>query len=164
MKSVIEEIDKKLQSQELVSLAKAKSNIANSDSGFYWIYTQQSLKKFAECDPPTNPVHIDFSLMAKIHTGLESIITESDNDYWCIYNGKGNKLEQRISAGFTNTAGATGKLALLRCFAEDDFRIKYIICQNSSQKHGITESYSELQRDLERVWRLHYGWPFLCRT
>jgi len=109
-------------------------------------------------------VHIDFSLMAKIHKGLSSVVTQHNKDCWCIYNGKGKQLISRLAAGFTNTEGKTGKLALKRCFKEDDFRIKYIICQSNNIDHGIIEQYDDVQRDLERVWRLHYSWPFLCRT
>jgi hypothetical protein len=69
MKSLVEKMEEKLQSQELVRLTKAKDEIASSASGFYWIYTKQPIKKFAECDPPSNPAHIDFSSMAKIHKG-----------------------------------------------------------------------------------------------
>ena len=102
--------------------------------------------------------------MAKIHKELGKVISQSNSEYWCIYNGKGKQLKNRLVAEFTNTPGNTGKLALLRCFNEDDFRIKYIVCQNDNCAYGINMKYEELQRDLERVWRLNFGWPFLCRT
>lgn len=164
MKQVAEKIERKLQLQNLVTLSKAKDVIDNSASGFYWIYTKLPITNFSACARPKNTVHIDFSLMAKTHKGSKNIITQSGNDYWCIYNGKGKELKKRLSAGFTNTKSKTGKLALLRCFKEDDFRIKYIVCQSTSKEYGIQETYSNLQRDIERVWRLNYGWPFLCRT
>lgn len=164
MKTLIEAIEVKLKSQDLLCLAKAKSDIRNSDSGFYWIYTKLPIGTFLECDRPINAVHVDFSLMAKVHKDVKGIIGQTDSDDWCIYNGKGKKLKERLSAAFTNTAGKTGKLALTRCFEEDEFRVKYIVCQSADQKYGITQAYSNVQRDLERVWRLSCGWPFLCRT
>jgi hypothetical protein len=164
MKNLIERVEKKLQSQECVSLEMAKKDISGSDSGFYWIYTKLPMKRFSDAATPSNQVHIDFSKMAKIHKALKSVITQSNKEYWCIYNGKGKQLKTRLAAGFTNTEGKTGKLALMRCFKEDDFRIKYITCQSDRSKHGIIEKYDAIQRDLERAWRLHYGWPFLCRT
>ena len=164
MKTLIEVVDKKLQTQDLITLQAAKDEISTSASGFYWIYTKLPLNQFLNAKRPSNTAHIDFSQMAKLHKGLNSVIAQSNNDYWCIYNGKGKQLKTRLSAGFKNTIGVTGKLALTRCYNENDFRIKFIICQSNNASHGITEKYDDVQRDLERVWRLHYGWPLLCRT
>ena len=164
MKNIIERVDKILKAQGLVTLQDAKNNIPTSAEGFYWIYTKLPLSRFSDATPPSNKAHIDFSLMAKLHKDLSSVIAQQNKDYWCIYNGKGKQLKNRLAAGFTNTGGATGKLALTRCFDADDFRIKYIICNSSDANHGIKEKYINVQRDLERVWRLHFGWPFLCRT
>ncbi len=164
MKKLIKRVDGKLKKQKFVTLQVAKEEIPASASGFYWIYTKLPLRKFSNASPPSNRVHIDFSLMAKLHKDLSSVVTQHNKDYWCIYNGKGKQLKTRLAAGFSNTEGGTGKLALERCFQTDDFRIKYIICQSHDSDHGITEKYDDIQKDLERVWRLHYGWPFLCRT
>ena len=164
MKNLIKRVENKLNSQNYISLAKAKEEISSSASGFYWIYTKLPMKNFSETTPPLNSAHIDISKLAKIHDGLEAVITQKNSDYWCIYNGKGKQLKSRMSAGFTNTAGETGKLALLRCFQETDFRVKFIICEDKNILHGIHEHYHIIQKDIERLWRLNYGWPFLCRT
>ncbi len=164
MKETIERVDKILKAQNLITLQDAKNEIPASAEGFYWIYTQLPLSRFSSASRPLNRAHIDFSIMAKLHKNLRSVITQQNNDYWCIYNGKGKQLKYRLAAGFTNTDGATGKLALTRCFDTDDFRLKYIVCNSNDANHGIKEKYIDIQRDLERVWRLHYGWPFLCRT
>jgi hypothetical protein len=164
MMQLIERINEKLQSQQFKSLAEAKTEISSSSAGFYWIYTQLPIERFLSCAPPTNQVHIDFRLLAQTHRGLNSVIKQVGQENWCIYNGKGKELKKRLSAGFTNTIGPTGKLALTRCFEEGDFRIKYITCDSNAEFHGISETYGDLEKDLERVWRLQYGWPLLCRT
>lgn len=164
MKILVERIEIKLESQESISLETAKNNILPNASGFYWIYTKLPMNKFAKAASPSNSAHIDFSRLAEIHIGVKSIITQTDTEYWCIYNGKAKQLRNRIAAQFTNTKGETGKLALLRCFQKADFRIKYIACETDSIQRGIPERYDDIKRDLERVWRLSYGWPFLCRT
>ena len=163
MKEIVEEIHSILDMQEYSTLTDAKKNIPTKSSGFYWIYTRLPLIKFSEASKPTNTAHVDFSLMASNHNELNYIVKQTDLDYWCVYNGKGTDLKARISAGFTNTSGKTGKLALTRCFKEEDFRVKYIICSDSELDCGISNSYKSTQRDLERVWRLNYGWPLLCR-
>jgi len=164
MKTFIESVENKIQSQSHISLAAAKTEISSTDSGFYWIYTKLPLERFMESSPPSNPVHINFSATAKIHRSLKSVIMQHDSEHWCIYNGKGKQLKNRLVAEFTNTQGKTGKLALLRCFNENDFAVKYITCQSDNDLSGISEKYSDVEKDLERVWRLNYGWPFLCRT
>ena len=164
MLNKIEEINSRLVLQSYRTLQDAKSKIERKASGFYWIYTKLPIAQFINSPKPSNPVHVDFSLMASTHQGLKSIIEQSGSDYWCIYNGKGTNLKERMSAAFTNTDGQTGKLALTRVFKEDDFRVKFIACNSNDTDHGVNDSFDSLQRDLERVWRLNYGWPILCRT
>lgn len=164
MLNKIEEINSLLNKQNYRTLQEAKSEISRKASGFYWIYTKLPITQFIHAPKPSNPVHVDFSLMASTHQGLKSIIEQIDSEHWCIYNGKGTNLKDRMSAAFTNTNGETGKLALARIFNEDDFRVKFIVCDSNNADHGVSDSFDCLQRDLERVWRLNYGWPLLCRT
>ncbi|NWL15378.1 hypothetical protein FHG08_06490 [Pseudoalteromonas sp. Scap03] len=154
-------INKLLDSQNLYTLKEAKREIPTKSSGFYWIFTKLPLDRFIEAPTPTNPVHVDLSLMAKVHQDSKWVIKQSGEEYWCVYNGKGTDLKARVSAAFTNTDGQTGKLALTRCLNEKDFRVKFVVCDCKNPIYGINNSFSELQRDLERVWRLNFGWPFL---
>lgn len=164
MLNKIEKINSLLDLQNYSTLQDAKSKIQSKDSGFYWIYTKLPITQFINSSSPSNPVHVDFSLMASTHQGLKSIIKQNCSEYWCIYNGKGTNLKDRMSAAFTNTNGKKGKLALTRVFKEDDFRVKFIVCNSDNTSHGVNDSFDSLQRNLERVWRLNYGWPLLCRT
>ena len=67
MKDLAVIIEEKLGKQNLLSLEDAKMDISSKDSGFYWIFTKLPLESFLVSDTPSNPVHIDFSEMAKIH-------------------------------------------------------------------------------------------------
>jgi len=163
LKDALKQIEKKLDSQDFIGLDRVKEEIPGSASGFYWIYTNLTLKKFAAAAAPSNRVHIDCAKLADIPSGLKHIIRQTAVEYWCIYNWKGKKLRNRIVSEFTNTDGKTGKLALQRCFNEADFKVKYISCTSANGQHGVSETYDTLRRDLERVWRLNSGWPFLCR-
>lgn len=163
--SVLKQIEKKLTNQGFSSLGEVQKQIPTSASGFYWIYTKLPLKKFSEAPARSNDVHVDFKTLADIQGNLKHIICQTNDEYWCIYNGKGKQLKNRIVAEFTNTAGKTGKLALQRCFNEADFKVKYISCKSASDcQHGVSEAYDILEKDIERLWRLNNGWPFLCRT
>lgn len=161
---IASEVEIKVNNQKLHTLGEMKKIVSNKDSGFYWIYTKIPAQKFLDCSAPDNLVHIDFSELAKVNLPFEWTIKQFDDDYWCVYNGKGKALRDRLSAAFTNTQGATGKLALERCFEVDEFRVKFIICDSSDEQYGIRWAYAGIERDLERVWRLNNGWPFLCRT
>ena len=164
MLKTIERINSLLEKQDYCTLQEAKTNIDGKLSGFYWIYTKLPLASFIKAPKPINPKHVDLSLMANTHQNLKWITKQNGSEYWCIYNGKGERLNKRMTAAFTNSDGETGTTALMRCFEENDFKVKYIICSSVNSSHGVKEEYSSLERDLERVWRLNYTWPFLCRT
>lgn len=160
----VEEIEKKLNCQPFLSLNEVKKKISSHASGFYWIYSNLPLERFKTATAPKNPVHVDFAKLSNTHEALNHVIPSCNPGWWCIYNGKGKQLKNRIVAEFTNTQGKTGKLALLRCFQESDFKIKYVVCGDSASATEVATQYSQLERHLERAWRLHVGWPVLCRA
>ena len=164
MLSHVEEVEQKLRSQPFLFLKEVKKNLSGSVSGFYWIYTNLPIDRFKTAEIPSNSVHVNFAELSKSHEALKYVIPSSSEDWWCIYNGKGKQLKNRIVAEFTNTQGKTGKLALLRCFQESDFKIKYVVCGDSTLATGVVSQYSALEKHLERAWRLHFGWPLLCRA
>ncbi len=164
MLSYIKVIEAKLESQPLLSLSEVKNEVGASVSGFYWIYSNLPMEEFKKAAKPKNPVHVDFMELSEVHAELKHVISPVESNYWCIYNGKGKQLRHRIVAEFTDTKGKTGKLALLRCFKEENFRIKYVVCGDEKNAKGIATQYADLERNLERVWRLQLGWPVLCRA
>lgn len=160
----VNEIEQKINSQPFLSLNEVKQNLRSSASGFYWIYSSLPIARFKSAPPPTNAAHVNFAELSKSHDALNHVIQPCYPDYWCIYNGKGKQLKNRIVAEFSDTPAKTGKLALLRCFQESDFKIKYVVCCDGTSATGVAAPYSELERHLERAWRLHIGWPVLCRA
>jgi hypothetical protein len=160
---IVNKIEKKLRFQPFLSLDEVKNNINHELSGFYWIYTNLTIQAFKSAPIPTNKAHIDFSDLVNSNEGLRSVIKANENGFWCIYNGKGKQLKSRIVAEFTNTSGKTGKLALLRCFNEDNLKVKYVSCGSIATITKIALPYQQLEKHLERVWRIHVGWPVLCQ-
>ena len=57
MKNLIEQVYKKLQAQEFVTLQVAKDEISTSSSGFYWVYTKLPLSKFSNAISPADFSH-----------------------------------------------------------------------------------------------------------
>lgn len=160
----LREIESQLNQQEYMHLDDLKLQVPASASGFYWIYTKLNIQRFLESPDPINPKHVNFRQLSSVHKGSKYVVQQKEDEYWCIYNGKGKQLKNRIVAEFSNTSGKTGTLALSRCFQATDFRIKYVMCDNPNNSKGILPVYSCLERDIERVWRLNNGWPLLCRT
>lgn len=160
----VNEIEQKINSQPFLSLYEVKQNLNSNAAGFYWIYSKLPIESFKTATTPANAAHVDFAKLSKLHDALTHVIQPCNPDYWCIYNGKGKQLKNRIVAEFTNTPGKTGKLALLRCFQESDFKIKYVVCGDCTSATEISALYSDLEKHLERAWRLHIGWPMLCRA
>ena len=173
MNTLLKEIEKKLDCQSLISLEQAKKEIDEKWSGFYWIYTNKTLADFLKSSTPMNPNHVNLRYRSTIHRNLNHVIYKKENEeYWCIYNGKGVSLKNRLRDEFTaNVFTTRGKkkgeftetrtLALTRCFNEKDFKVKYIACDTNNLK-GITAVYECLENDLERIWRLNNGWPIFC--
>ncbi|MBY6213024.1 hypothetical protein KUV95_15840 [Microbulbifer agarilyticus] len=160
MKNIAEQANNIINSQAFHSLQSVKNNLSDSSSGFYWIYTKLKISDLKLSTSPTNQAHVKINDLATIHENLPNVIPESNLDYWCIYNGKGKNLKNRINAEFSNTSGCTGTLALKRCFQESDFNIKFVECCSGNFNH----TYQDIEAHLERVWRLSFGWPILCRA
>ncbi len=164
MMPVLKEIESKLQNQEFIDINDLKKHIPAKSSGFYWIYTKLNIQDFLSSPTPANPKHVDFSRLSRVHKNLKHVIKQCEDGYWCIYNGKGKKLKNRVVAEFSNTNGKTGTLALSRCFDESAFKVKYVMCDSPNDEKGILPEYACLEKDIERMWRLNNGWPLLCRT
>lgn len=163
MLTIVNQIEGKLRDQPFLSLNEVRRNINKNLSGFYWIYTNLPINELKNASNPANNAHVDIRGLAVMHEGINNIINQIDDNLWCIYNGKGKRLRDRIVAEFTNTSGKTGKLAILRCFDEQSFKVKYVSCGVSSSITQITMPYLQLEKHLERLWRLHIGWPILCK-
>lgn len=164
MKTKVSEVMRVIEAQRYHSLAEAKEIIPADARGFYWIYTKLGLSKLQECEPPSNSAHINVAELSSIHDGLAGVTSQIANNFWCVYNGKGGPLRNRIVAEFSNTQGPTGTIALTRCFSESDFAVKFILCDSSDESYGILDTYELLSAHLERAWRLEFGWPILCRA
>lgn len=164
MKLELKQIEYILARQKLLELKEIGNEIPTNTSGFYWIYTNLKINDFLTAADPTNNAHVNFRQLSNANHGLKYTISQHNDEYWCIYNGKGKILKKRIAAEFSNTNSPTGTLALKRCFTEADFRVKYVMAGKPNSCNGIITEYPCLQRDIERVWRLNNGWPLLCRT
>ncbi len=158
----LETVEIKLAQQSFLTLQEVENNLDSEMSGFYWIYTNKTIQDFKETSDPNNIKHINLKNISTLHENLEYVIHQQDRELWCIYNGRGKSLKKRIKQEFHQGRG-TGTLALLRDFEVENFKIKYIICNNDDIDRGVIDNYKLLEKDLERIWRLNNKFPIFCR-
>ncbi|WP_421301480.1 GIY-YIG nuclease family protein [Aeromonas veronii] len=168
----LEEIRKKqLLEIHLVNEAVSiSSSPPTRTAGFYWIYTSYSMEELKQAKPGSNNSSIDISKLAKLHCGLKNIHNELQDDFSVVYNGIASKstgLKERLHQHINGYEG-TGSLSILKSSLDDltKWRISYVIIDDNgknSYDDCIEINYDNDAHDLERMWRLHYGWPLLCQ-
>jgi len=138
-------------------------------SGLYWIYTSYSLNELKSCTPSNDTGAIQINELAKLHDGLEYVCKISDQNYRVVYNGiAGNScgIRQRIRQHFNGGQG-TGCLSISKSSLNDlsKWRVSYVTIDSELPEDiQVPASYNEHAKNIERMWRLRYGWPLLCRS
>lgn len=170
-KRIIEEINElqekrlkpiKLQNKRLL-LDKV---IPTNDSGFYWIYTSYSIKEINNCSPCSKPKSVIISEIATQHYQLNNVCKIEIDGFLLVYNGIGGKiknggLRERVLQEFRGGNG-TGSLSIKNCSINDllKWRISYVLWSEINSLSNF--DYNKDAEKIERLWRIHYGWPILC--
>lgn len=134
-------------------------------SGLYWLYTTYDIASIKNCRASTQENAVNIPLVATLHEGLTNIYKANDEKL-LVYNGIGKELRKRIQQEFNGGEG-TASLGISKTSLNrlDNWFFSYVIMSdgNSEESSDIDVSYSEHGKNLERMWRLEYGWPLLCR-
>ncbi len=140
--------------------------------GLYWLYTSYSLDQIASATRA--PMHgaVDIAALVKNRRGLANIHRQPIGRFKLVYNGVGGigvkghgGLRERIHQEFNGGSG-TGSLAILYTSLSDltKWRYSYVSLGHSDcESQDFTEPYDAHGESLEVAWRLHYGWPLLCK-
>lgn len=138
-------------------------------SGLYWIYTNHPQNELEGCQSCGDVGAIDISMLATLHQGLAHVCAIQQDGFSLVYNGvAGNKcgLRERIHQHFNGGKG-TGCLSIKNSSLDDltRWRVSYVTLEVGNQGvPDVPASYAAYAKELERIWRLQYGWPQLCRT
>lgn len=138
-------------------------------SGLYWIYTSYSNEELKQSIPSSKRNSVELSKMMERYDGLEKVCNESTNGYRIVYNGIGGVgkkgkggLRERILQQFRGGEG-TGSLAISDTSLNrlNKWRVSYVVWEEI----GLPEDHKYLvfSETLEHLWRIHYGWPVLCK-
>lgn len=172
-KDVIETLNSLQESRlTFLTLQNSRLNLCNGpptkESGLYWIYTTYKDNELLASTPSGKRNAIDFKNVVTQHTHLAHVCDCEVNGFRLVYNGIGGLgpkghggLRERILGEFRGGEG-TGSLAI-NCSSINDlskWRVSYVLWSEISFEHS--HEYSKFAEMIERLWRIHFGWPVLC--
>jgi hypothetical protein len=138
-------------------------------AGMYWLYTNYTIEDLKDCTVSTDIGAIPIARIANLHKNLPHVSAMEIDGFKLVYNGiagTGLGLRGRVHQHFNGGKG-TGCLSITKSSVNnlDKWRVFYVTLDHKSNtSHNIKTDYSLHAKELERVWRLTYGWPLLCRT
>jgi len=145
-----------------------ESDLDTMQDGLYWIYTSYTNSELLNSRPSQKPGSIDFADRVATHRDLQHICTRTVDGFNLVYNGIGGVgpkgsggLRERILQEYRGGDG-TGSLAIndsSLCDLEK-WRVSYVLW--SEIEFNTPQRYQDFGKTVERLWRLHFGWPILC--
>ena len=137
--------------------------------GLYWIYTDHTDQDFLDSSPSVKERSINFASMTRRHARLRNICRESVDRFRLVYNGVGGLgnggyggLRERILEEYRGGRG-TGSLAITGSSLNDLTRWRVSFVLWSEMIFEEPHDYMGHSASIEQLWRLHYGWPLLCK-
>lgn len=157
---------------QAISLKKGRLNYpdgpSTNEDGLYWIYASHTNDDFLNSTPSQKNASINYSVMASTYQGINNICTRSVDGFNLVYNGIGGigpkgsgGLRERILGEYRGGEG-TGSLAINGSSLNTlcNWRVSYVLW--SEIQFDVPCEYQSLATTIERLWRIHYGWPILC--
>lgn len=144
--------------------------------GLYWLWTrldivvQNQIKENHKSEVP-------ITKLVQQRSGLAHICEVKKDDFTIVYNGKGGYLNnprsfglrERILQELNSNDFRTGTLNICnRNFNSVDWAVSFFDF-DAQENHEIVQllqtdnAYQEYAADLEKLWRLEFGHPILCR-
>lgn len=143
-------------------------NLPTYTDGLYWIYTDYSDQDLLGASSSTKKNAVNFNSLVQRHTGLTNLCKQAVNDFRVVYNGIGGcglkgsgGLRERILAEFRGGVG-TGSLAINDSSLNNLVRWRFSYVLWSEIQFPQAHTYIDYAETIERLWRIHYGWPILC--
>lgn len=144
-----------------------ESSPPKKTAGFYWIYTNYSQFDLEQQQGPACNNAVNIGKLAHLHCDLANICNIRTGEFRIVYNGiagVGTGIRERLGQHFNGGKG-TGSLAILRTVLSDlsRWRVSYATLEETEiLPHENRANFDEVAKDVERMWRLNYGWPILC--
>jgi hypothetical protein len=184
-RTVIEEIERIQRSRRLSISTKLNNNngktkIENYPTvhcwGLYFLYTSYSLTDLQQSSVASTTKAVPISDLANKYSDLNSVLKHENDNFCLVYNGIGGGvtdkygLRSRILKEISCTSDATGSLCIRQSSLHDlsKWRYSYVTLKQNVADTTETDidlpwNYEEHSQKLEKLWRLHYGFPLLCQ-
>jgi len=170
--SLLERIEAKRKTVKVypaTQLDQLQEEYGATSKVLYWIYTRLRPAALAKFPKPALPSRVPISELCGVHLGLKTIIQPPPaNNWWCVYSGRGTITRLR-----DHHFGIPGDV--IGCLGLPEYGEAYWnpsewgvrIVKDTKARLGsigrLAFNYAVNAENLERAWRLHYGWPILCR-
>ncbi len=159
--------------EDVLGKTAMTSSLDRGRSGLYWFWTSYSELEMSNCVRPINLTgEINVSTIVSQRKDLGSICQIEQDEFRIVYNGIGGStgtnygLRERILQEIRGQEG-TGSISILNSSLNDctRWRVTFLDFEDELFLRDVGEeiSYTEEGELFEMLWRLHYGWPILCR-
>lgn len=166
----------------LENILKDTKVLPNNRRGLYWLWTKLDYDELVNvCDKNDNKNEktrkVPLSKLISQRKELSHICSIVKDDFKIVYNGiggyktnsKGFGLRERILQEYNSKDNRTGSLDLKKYnFSINDWAVSFFDFDDVSNKEDFEflkedNAYLEYASDLEKIWRLEFGHPILCR-
>jgi hypothetical protein len=150
--------------------------LPNKRRGLYWLWSNLSLDELEIDTIPPTRMEVPISRLISHRKQLNSICKIENYNYLVIYNGIGGYkklpatfgLRERINQEVIGNGETVGTLNILQNSDISRWAVSYFDFDapennNIIQQLNSSSPYLEYAKDLEMLWRLHYGSPILSR-
>lgn len=147
--------------------------------GLYWIWTSLDLDELANSTDDINKGTKKVPLVKLINQrkGLENICGIKKEGFTLVYNGIGgfksetkkSGLRERLLQEFNATNANTGSLNISERFKDkSNWAVSFFDFDDEENKKLLPflndpDAYLNYASDIEKLWRLEFGHPILCR-
>lgn len=180
MKDILEQIHK-VQLKSFCQLETFRhkdylKTLPTNRRGLYWLWTNLTLKELELNTIPNTRKEVPISKLITQRKELNNICKIETCNYLLVYNGIGGYikepatfgLRERISQEVIGNGKTVGTLNILKNSDLSKWAVSYFdfdAPENAEIIKQLNSSspYLEYAKDLEMLWRLHYGTPILTR-
>lgn len=143
--------------------------------GMYWLWSNLSLEELELNTLPNSRKEVPISRLISHRKHLNNVCRVEKSNYVVVYNGiggynisKSSGLRERINQEVIGNGETVGTLNILKNSDISRWAVSYFDFDAPENAEIIkvlnsTSPYKEYAKDLEMLWRLHYGTPILTR-
>ncbi len=152
------------------------SILPKNKRGLYWIWTNNNFEELKRVINNHNS-EVPISKLINQRLGLNTVCQVEHNGYKVVYNGiggyktnpKGFGLRERILQELNSNDYRTGTLNISNRYQNNsNWGISFFNFDDEENKKHFPflnepEAYKNYASDIEKLWRLEFGHPILCR-